>query len=403
MAVPQWWESNRNKAIVSAVMSLPVIGIALPCQPRLLWHSLLDYFSFLTLLASIFVIAGGIYIKGEYAGTPVVNTIFLGAGAILANVVGTPGASILMIRPFLRANHLRQHRAHLIVFFIFIVCNTAGLLIPLGPPLYLGFLRGVPFHWTLRLFPQWLLVTGSLLILFNIYDQVVFTREEVETHRALAEIVQARHPLGLEGGTNCLFLAGVIAAAALSGYFNWPRGIQEAIMITMALISWYTTSPAIHRANHFYFHPIVEVAALFLGIFVTMVPALQILNARATDFTLQGPWHYFWMSGLLSGILDNAPTYMTFTSMASGLVGGGAETLDKLLQSQTGQTLLAAISCGSVFMGAMTYVGNSPNFIVRSIAERQGIRMPSFGGYLLYSGAILIPLFVLVTFVFFRS
>ena len=174
-------------------------------------------------------------------------------------------------------------------------------------------------------------------------------------------------------------------------------------MIAMALISWYTTPRAIHRANHFFFYPIVEVAALFLGIFVTMVPALQILNTRATDFTLQAPWHYFWLSGVLSGILDNAPTYMTFTAMASGLVGGSAETVDKLLQSQTGQTLLAAISCGSVFMGAMTYVGNSPNFIVRSIAERQGIRMPSFGGYLLYSGAILIPLFVLVTFVFFRS
>jgi len=333
----------------------------------------------------------------------VVNTVFLGVGAVLANVIGTTGASMLLIRPFLRANHLRQHRSHLIVFFIFIVCNTAGLLTPLGPPLFLGFLRGVPFHWTLRLFPEWVLVVGALLILFNIYDESVFTREEVETHRALAEIVQARHPLRIEGAINCFYLLGVMGAVIFSGYFGWPRGIQESLMITMAVLSWYTTPRAIHRANHFHFHPIVEVAALFLGIFVTMAPALEILNSRASAFNLKAPWHFFWMSGLLSSLLDNAPTYMTFTAMASGLVGGSAESLSPLLQSGLGQSLLAAISCGSVFMGAATYIGNGPNFMVKSIAERQGIQMPSFGGYMLYSGLILIPLLILVTFVFFRT
>ena len=195
MAASQWWESNRNKTILSVGMSLPVLMVVLPSRPQLLWHSLLDYISFLTLLGSLFVISGGIYVKGEFAGTPLVNAIFLGIGALFANVIGTTGASMLLIRPFLRANHLRRHRAHLIVFFIFIVSNTAGLLTPLGdPPLFLGFLRGVPFQFTLRLLPQWGLVVGSLLILFNIYDQFVFTREEIETHRALAEIVQARQP-----------------------------------------------------------------------------------------------------------------------------------------------------------------------------------------------------------------
>ena|SRR5207249_2318783 len=403
MAIPEWWKSNRNKIILSLALSLPVLAVVLPCEPRLMWHSVVDYFSFLTLLASLFVIAGGIYVKGEFAGTPVVNTVFLGVGAVLANVIGTTGASMLLIRPFLRANHLRQHRSHLIVFFIFIVCNTAGLLTPLGPPLFLGFLRGVPFHWTLRLFPEWVLVVGALLILFNIYDESVFTREEVETHRALAEIVQARHPLRIEGAINCFYLLGVMGAVIFSGYFGWPRGIQESLMITMAVLSWYTTPRAIHRANHFHFHPIVELAALFLGIFVTMVPALEILNSRASAFNLKAPWHFFWMSGLLSSLLDNAPTYMTFTAMASGLVGGSAESLSPLLQSGLGQSLLAAISCGSVFMGAATYIGNGPNFMVKSIAERQGIQMPSFGGYMLYSGLILIPLLILVTFVFFRT
>jgi len=404
MAVPEWWDSNRNKTILSVAFSVPVLVVVLACEPRLLLHSLLDYFSFLTLLGSLFVISGGIYIKGEFAGTPLVNAIFLAFGALLANIIGTTGASMLLIRPFLRANHLRQHRAHLIVFFIFIVSNTAGLLTPLGdPPLFLGFLRGVPFQWTLRLLPQWGLVVGSLIILFNIYDQFVFTREEIETHRALAEIVQARHPLQFEGKRNFIYLLGVIGAAMLSGNFGWPRGIQEAIMITMARLSWYTTPRSIHRANHFHFSPIIEVGALFLGIFITMVPALEILNARAAAFDLKAPWHFFWMSGALSSVLDNAPTYLTFTAMASGLVGGSAESLRSLFESGLGQSLLAAVSCGSVFMGANTYIGNGPNFMVKSIAERQGIKMPSFGGYMVYSGFILIPLFILVTFVFFRS
>jgi Na+/H+ antiporter NhaD/arsenite permease-like protein len=402
MAVSNWWDSNRNKTILSVIASLPVLAVVMPCNPNLLMHSLLDYFSFLTLLGALFVISGGIYVKGEFAGTPLVNTIFLAVGALLANIIGTTGASMLLIRPYMRANHARQRKSHLIVFFIFVVSNIGGLLTPLGdPPLFLGFLRGVPFHWTLTLIPQWALAVTTLLLVFNIFDQYVFVKEDIETPGALAEDVQPRRRLHVQGGINFLYLMGVMGAAILSGYFGWPRGIQESIMLTMAVLSWYTTPRAVHAANHFHFHPIAEVAALFLGIFITMIPALEILHARAVSLDLKHPWQFFWMSGALSSFLDNAPTYLTFTAMASGLVGVRVEDLGALLHSGTGETLLAAVSCGSVFMGANTYIGNGPNFMVKSIAERSGIQMPSFGGYMAYSGLILIPLFVVITFVFF--
>jgi Na+/H+ antiporter NhaD/arsenite permease-like protein len=402
MAVSNWWDSNRNKTILSVIASLPVLAVVMPCNPNLLMHSLLDYFSFLTLLGALFVISGGIYVKGEFAGTPLVNTIFLAVGALLANIIGTTGASMLLIRPYMRANHARQRKSHLIVFFIFVVSNIGGLLTPLGdPPLFLGFLRGVPFHWTLTLIPQWALAVTTLLLVFNIFDQYVFVKEDIETPGALAEDVQPRRRLHVQGGINFLYLMGVMGAAILSGYFGWPRGIQESIMLTMAVLSWYTTPRAVHDANHVHFHPIAEVAALFLGIFITMIPALEILHARAVSLDLKHPWQFFWMSGVLSSFLDNAPTYLTFTAMASGLVGVRVEDLGALLHSGTGETLLAAVSCGSVFMGANTYIGNGPNFMVKSIAERSGIQMPSFGGYMAYSGLILIPLFVVITFVFF--
>ena len=255
----------------------------------------------------------------------------------------------------------------------------------------------------MTLFPQWAFVVGLLLITFNFVEQYVFLKEDVETPGPLAEQVQPRRRLHIQGSINFLYLFGVMAAAILSGYFVWPRGIQESIMIAMALLSWFTTPEGVHKANHFHLHPIVEVAALFLGIFVTMIPALEILDARAPSLNLRHPWQFFWLSGALSSFLDNAPTYLTFTAMASGLVGSRLEDLSTLLSSRLGERLLIAVSCGSVFMGANTYIGNGPNFMVKSIAERSGIKMPSFGHYMLYSGAILIPIFILVTFVFFRA
>jgi Na+/H+ antiporter NhaD/arsenite permease-like protein len=399
-----WWEKNTNKLLLSVVMSGPVLAVLLPSGLSLLEESLLDYVSFMVLLTSLFVISGGIYIRGEFAGTPLVNTAFLAVGAVCANLIGTTGASMLLIRPFLRANHRRQRRTHLCVFFIFIVSNIGGLLTPLGdPPLFLGFLRGVPFEWTLTLLPIWLTALVPILVVFNMYDQYVFVREDVETPGALAEDVQPRRRLHIEGGLNFVFLLGVMLAAILSGYFGWPRSVQGLLMVTMALLSWFTTAPSVHKANHFHLHPIVEVAAIFLGIFVTMIPALEILRTHAAQLGLQSPWQFFWTAGLLSSFLDNAPTYLTFTAMASGLVGSGTESLSGLLHSEMGVALLRAVSVGSVFMGANTYIGNGPNFMVKSIAERDGVKMPSFGGYVVYSLTFLIPLFVLITLVFFRN
>jgi Na+/H+ antiporter NhaD/arsenite permease-like protein len=386
---------------VSAVLSIPVLFVVINCDRQLLVESLSNYFSFVTLLSSLFVIAGGIYLRGEFAGTPLVNTIFLAVGAVLANLIGTTGASMLLIRPYIRANHRRLRKSHLIVFFIFIVSNIGGLLIPLGTPPFLGFLRGVPFFWTLRLLPHWALIVGMVLVVFNLFDEYVFLKEDVETPGALAEDVQPRRRLHVEGSVNFLYLAGVMSAAILGGYLHWRTGVQESIMIGMMLLSWFTTPRAIHRANDFRVHPILEIAALFLGIFVTMIPALEILNARAMSLNLREPWQFFWMSGGLSSFLDNAPAYLTFSAMASGLAGGSAHNLGTLLNSGLGQALLAAVSCGSVFMGANTYIGNGPNFMVKSIAEHHGIKMPSFAGYMLYSCSILIPLFIIETLVFF--
>jgi len=403
LMTPGWWDKNSNKLLVSLGASIPVLAVLLPAGWHLLLHYLLDYFSFMVLLGALFVISGGIYVKGEFAGTPLVNTAFLAIGAVLANLVGTTGASMLLIRPYLRANHARQRRAHLVVFFIFVVSNVGGLLTPLGdPPLFLGFLRGVPFQWTLNLLPVWAATVGVLLVVFNFYDQHIFVREDVETPGALAEEVQPRRRIQIQGSLNFLYLLGVMSAAFLSGYFQWQKGIQETLMIAMALLSWFTTPRSVHHANHFHFHPIAEVAALFIGIFVTMIPALEILNMRAAAFNLREPWHYFWMSGGLSSFLDNAPTYLTFTAMASGLVGGTAENLSGLPNSELGESLLRAVSCGAVMMGANTYIGNGPNFMVKSIAERSGIQMPSFAGYMVYSGVILIPTFILMTLIFFR-
>jgi Na+/H+ antiporter NhaD/arsenite permease-like protein len=400
---PRWWDNNANKIIVSVVASLPVLAVVLQCDPALLQHSLLDYFSFVTLIGSLFVISSGIYIRGEFAGTPLENALFLATGALLSNVIGSTGASILLVRPYMRANHARQHKTHLMVFFIFIVSNIGGLLIPLGNPPFLGFLRGVPFLWTLRLWPQWALALGILLIVFILFDRHVFRQEEIATHGQVDEDILPRRALEVRGAINIFYLFGVMTAAILSGYFGWPRGIQEAIIFAMILLSWFTTPRAVHEANHFSLHPIAEVAALFLGIFVTMIPTLEILNARAHILNITQPWQFFWLSGGLSSFLDNAPTYLTFASLASGLSGGGAQDFRILLDSRMGSALLAAVSCGAVFMGANTYVGNGPNFMVKSIAEHHGMKMPSFFGYMLYTFAILIPLFIIETAVFFRN
>ena len=387
---------------------------------HLLVHSLKEYVAFIALLLSLFVITGGIFVKGSMAGTPMSNTVILGIGAVLANFVGTTGASMLLIRPLLRANASRVQKTHIFVFLIFIVSNTGGLLTPLGdPPLFLGFLRGVPFFWTLRLWLEWLVVNGLLLIVFNLVDQFIFAREErLRAGSQLEEVQEAVEPLGIRGAHNFVFLFGVIVIILFMGplgeqYFpnaDFRGMVQVGGMLLMVGLSWFFTPAAIRRVNRFTWYPMFEVGAIFIGIFVAMTPALHLLETRGSELNVNSPWQFFWATGGLSSFLDNAPTYLAFASLAVGTVNGihpsaglSSEHLSGLLVYPEGVLFLTAISCGAVFMGASTYIGNGPNFMVKSIAEENGVRMPGFFGYMKWSAGVLLPLFVIVTFLFFKS
>jgi Na+/H+ antiporter NhaD/arsenite permease-like protein len=388
LAAPRFWESNPRKLGVAFVFALPVLVLYLRAQPDALTHTAADYASFMVMLGALFVISGGVYLEGDLEATTRTNTLLLGTGAFLASFVGTTGASMLLIRPLLRTNRERRHVAHTVVFFIFLVSNIGGCLTPLGdPPLFLGFLRGVPFTWTLRLLAPWLLTVAVVLAVYAVWDVRVRRQETLaDLRRDRLEV----RPLRIQGKENLVLLAGVLAAVALLGP-PW----REAVMLLLAFASYRRSDPALHRANHFTFHPILEVAALFAGIFVTMLPALDILRARGADLGVREPWQFFWATGLLSSFLDNAPTYLTFLALAQGL-GLRPDVVS------VPHEILTAISLGAVFMGANTYIGNGPNFMVRAIAEERGVRMPSFLGYMAWSGAVLLPIFVLVTLVFLR-
>jgi len=373
------------------------------------------------LLASLFVISGGVVLKGSLAGTPIVNTAFLALGAVLASFIGTTGASMLLVRPLLRANERRMRKVHIVIFFIFIVSNGGGMLTPLGdPPLFLGFLRGVPFLWTLQLLAPWALVNGMLLVLFNVLDQAVLNKEELERKGSQLEEVQlGKEPVRILGLVNFLWLLGVIGINCAVGYFGrkhgWNDDLQKLLLVggmgAMAGLSILTTSRELRRANKFTWGPIIEVAVIFIGIFVTMVPATLLLEemGKSGEIRMTSAWQFFWGSGALSSFLDNAPTYVTFASLACGVVGGQVgQTIDpsnlgQLLAHPQGVLFLKAVSCGSVFMGANTYIGNGPNFMVKAIAEEGGVKMPSFFGYMAWSIGILIPIFVFVTLLFFRG
>lgn len=410
----QWWEPNANKAKVAALFALPLAGLLLIhftwTGLDALWQTTIEYISLITLLGALFVVCGGIVVEGSLPGTAVGNTTILALGALLANVIGTTGASIVLIRPLIRANEHRRRVAHVPIFLIFIVANCGGLLTPLGdPPLFLGYLAGVPFGWTLRLLPAWALVNGALLAIFFVWDRVALGRDAREGRPdKQATRVVTHEPLRVLGLGNVIFLLGIVATvfAAGRGLGNggdrWPFGVQEALLAGLAVASWAKTNPELRVKNRFTFGPIIEVAVLFAGIFITMTPALLILNARGARLGLREPWEFFWASGLLSSVLDNAPTYLAFTALASGSHGIPlqGQYLAPALELGAGSSLgaiLAAISCGCVFMGALTYIGNGPNFMVRAIAEESNIRMPGFLGYMVYSMTILVPLFVLVT------
>jgi len=385
---PGLWESNLRKLAVGAVLGLPVLVLYVRHDPAALWHTAGDYLSFMALLASLFVISGGVLVTGDIEARPAVNTAFLAVGAVLASLVGTTGASVLLIRPLLATNQERRHVAHTVVFFIFVVSNVGGCLTPLGdPPLFLGYLLGVPFAWTLRLAPHWLLANGMILTVYYFWDRRAHARED---KAAIALDAAAVRPIRVTGKRNVIFLLAVVASVA---FLRAPY--RELAMVAVSALSLALTSRAVREANRFTFHAIAEVAALFAGIFVTMLPALDVLHAHGRDLGLTEPWHFFWSAGLLSSFLDNAPTYLTFVAIAQSL-GLPAEVAGMTHQ------VLAAISAGAVFMGANTYIGNGPNFMVRSIAEERGIKMPSFLGYMGYSGAVLIPVFIVITLVFFR-
>ncbi len=361
---PAFWEHNRNKAIVAGLLSTPIALWLLLREPLAIVHSLREYVSFIALLGSLFVISGGIHLEGDLKATPARNVGLLALGGILANILGTTGASMLLIRTVLKTNSQRSHTAHLPFFFILIVSNCGGLLTPLGdPPLFLGFLRGVSFTWTLRLWPVWIsahaVAPGPLL-----FRRSAGLRSKEDPARLRQDVLEVV-PLSLIGWRNVGLLLGVVMSVLL------PAPYREICMVGLALLSLAVGEAKARRANAFTFGPITEVAILFAGIFMTMIPALKLLELHGASIGLIHPWHYFLASGSLSSVLDNAPTYLTFLSAAQGLGLHGTVGVP--------DAFLAAISAGSVLMGANTYIGNGPNFMVKAIADDAGYRTASFG------------------------
>ena len=418
LAAPSFWHHHFGK--VSAVWALLVIVpfAAIHGVPTAIYEIvhllLLDYIPFIVLLLALFTVTGGIHIRGNIHGSPSMNTALLAIGTVLAGWMGTTGASMLLIRPMIRANDDRKHKIHVFVFFIFLVSNIGGALTPLGdPPLFLGFLKGVSFFWTTtHLFSEMLVCAIVLLALFYALDSYWYRREG-----HLKRDPTPESPIRIEGGINIILLMAVVGVVLASG--TWKPGVEFSIfhvplelqnvlrdlaLVAICALSLKLTSRKIRTDNVFGWGPMLEVAKLFAGIFITIAPALAILRAGKEGAMaplvalVTGPdgqpidaW-YFWLSGILSSFLDNAPTYLVFFNLA----GGDAELLMGTLAST-----LAAISCGAVFMGANTYIGNAPNFMVKAVVEDAGIRMPSFFGYMAWSCAILVPLFVLLTFIFF--
>jgi Na+/H+ antiporter NhaD/arsenite permease-like protein len=384
LAFPARWDRLSFKGLVAGVISAPVLWRLLTGPPEPLRHITHEYTAFVLLLGSLYVVASGISVVGDVEATPRTNTGLLLIGGVLASFIGTTGASMLMLPLVLAVNSERKIVTHTVVFFVFVVANSGGLLTPLGdPPLFLGFLEGVPFFWTLKLWPVWLTALVYLLTVYYFLDRRLHGREAVQDLQRDKTTIR---PMKLTGAWNVLFLAGIVFASA-----QLPTGAREGAYIGMALGSLGMRKLSKSGGPGISWHPILEVAILFAGIFISMEPALAILRERAPQLGLEKPWQFFWASGSLSSFLDNAPTYAAFLALARGLGRGGVAGVP--------EPILAAISCGSVLFGAMTYIGNGPNFLVMSMAEASGVKMPSFFGYMLWSVLTLVPLFVLLTFV----
>lgn len=408
-----WWESNTNRLAVSlGLASLTLAYYAVVDSPLgallAVEHAIPgEYVPFIMLLFSLYVISGGISITGDLKATPTVNASFILVGTLIASFIGTTGASMLLIRPLLETNRERKHRVHTVVFFIFLVSNIGGTLLPIGdPPLFLGYLKGVPFTWTLMLWKEWLFLGAILLAVYWVWDTVMFAREApIDIRRDETQ----RRPLRLKGSINLVLLTGVVFAVALldpskplpgTDWHAFPF-MRELVMLALAGLSLALTPRGLRAANRFNYHAIAEVAALFVGIFITMQVPLAVLKANGADLGLETAGQFYWLTGILSSFLDNAPTYLVFFQTAESLTTTGGEGVLTLSGGEfIREDLLIGISLGAVFMGANTYIGNGPNFMVKSIAEQEGVRMPSFFGYMFYSGLVLVPCFVLVHLLF---
>lgn len=428
---PKFWHHHFGKVSAgwAALVAIPLIIVYRGEGIYELLHVMIaDYIPFIILLGALFTVGGGILLRTTLKGTTFVNAGFLTVGALLASWMGTTGAAMLLIRPFLRVNKHRKYRAFMVVFFIFMVANVGGALTPLGdPPLFLGFLHGVPFFWTLRLIAPMLTVLIALLVIYLAFDIYYLRKEEKEQTNLASKQDSADAPamasgktIEILGANNFVLLAAIIGAILFSGSVEMGeisilgvyRGLQDIIrdllLVVILMISWKITPKTLREENEYSWAPIQEVAYLFFGIFITMAPVLAILKAGESGVlsfitaAVKEPAHYFWVTGALSSFLDNAPTYLTFFSTALGQFYPGmaeAPAVVKMLAEHPAHLL--AISAGAVFFGANTYIGNAPNFMVRSIAEESGVPMPSFFGYMVYSICILLPLFGLVTLLFF--
>jgi Na+/H+ antiporter NhaD/arsenite permease-like protein len=397
LLAPDWW--LRHYARVALGLGAVTLGyyvFILHDTPRVL-HTAYDYASFIMLVGSLFVVSGGIHIGVKGEATPLANVIFLLVGAVAANFLGTTGAAMLLIRPWIRMNEYRV-TAHHIVFFIFIVANVGGCLTPIGdPPLFLGYLQGVPFWWVAEhCWPMWVTGVGILLAMFYVVDKINFARAP----RTVGEKKSTRETWKFGGLANLFFLAVILGAV----FVDRPVFLRETLMLTAALGSYFTTRKSVHEANCFHFHPVREVAVLFAGIFATMMPALDWLGLHAKDLlgSDPSPGIFFWSTGALSSVLDNAPTYLGFLGVLHGATG--AKDVAELLGQNAGALSVLAISVGAVFFGAATYTGNGPNFMVKAVADQQQIRTPSFPGFVLkFTLPFLLPILITIWLLFFRG
>lgn len=403
-----WWERNINKLLVSTTLAAPAIIYLVKHNLReeLKHQILFDYLPFIVLLGALFVVTGGILILGHVQARPRNNTIILAIGYLLASFIGTTGASMLLIHPLLYVNKYRENKTHTILFFIALVANCGGILSPLGdPPLFLLYLRGVEFTWFLKLLPEWIFVGASLLTIYFFTDKRFYYKEE-KTEMIMADF-RERSVFSIKGGINIIYLLCIISAVLFinSSYIPemgehdaplYMKFLREITLVAITLLSLLTTPKKIRQDNHFTWAPIVEVAYIFIGIFITMTPALLFLSANAQKLGITQPWQFFYSSGVLSAFLDNSPTTIAFHTVAQNI-----HSTSEVMVAGVEELILKAIAMGAVFFGAVTYIGNGPNFMVKAIAEQEGVKMPGFFGYIVsFSLKVLLPIYIVTQIIF---